>query len=175
MSLTRLFREYALSGEIPNMFLGGNTPDDVVLTKKDLLRAKGEMSTQFGYDVALTTGVETKIEFDASVIARNGIATDVINSSMAVTKAGLYEVYYGLDVGCDNNEEISFEIAINGGHIPETTIHLEGRGRTKPVPASWKKSILLNAGDVITMQVISLSTNMTASVEKSILIVKEDR
>jgi hypothetical protein len=182
----RKFSDYAGSGEAPDIFVGGVTPEDKLAEKGELTAAN--VSQDNSGNELLATTVQGSIEELANVgltqmitstpltaqtlttsdskltafseikTTVNGAVTgDLVNQRFTINKTGLYKVYGMLNAEFQNASYVGLKLYKNGLEI-SPAVELQGRGAGKPVVFPYTDLVSLAQGDFLEIWAYSDAT-----------------
>jgi hypothetical protein len=162
METTRLFQEYASSGDLNELKIGGATADDAVAPKSET----GMMAFGNSGDLvlSLTTSFQKVALFDVTLVnsPRGHMTYDAPNKKATLNTDGVYKFRADGSIEAPTNDEIEFTFYVNGVQFnPSSNPIFTGRGAGKPIGISAQLSYGFTAGDTIEIYAKSSASGTT--------------
>ena len=176
----RAFQDYASSGEIDEIKIGGIENDNISATMGDIKTTKATIKA-IGVDpVSLTVGEWVTIPFNTIRLQRGFISAIVspdpdVGHYISVGLNSYFEVRGGINCEFAANEELLIQIFINGVISDLPPLQLQGEGVNKGISAFWSTTLEFGINDVVELKVSTNTTAFDLTILNSLLELKEDR
>ena len=174
----RDFEDYAASGEIIDLFIGGTDPEHRAATVGDLGTSSSKSSliqiVENNYD--LEDLVWQTVMFDQVQINRGDIIGNITTGAISVQSAKSVEVKIGINADFAVTEEVVLTLFRNGVEaITNFQNNFQGLGDNKPIMLIWFTTLQAADGDIFEAKISSVSGAFNLDVLHAFFEIKEDR